>query len=152
MSYSNIDFNHTDLEHLKGNYRQTNCCKESDFKYSCDYLTLSQCQALVKDQAGETQVVSFSPGLKCSDVRCGEDCGCFSQHVLWKHEEVFRQGCEECICTGSDRVDCVCRHLTQRKEIRDLTLRERRLYQRAVRQLYSRSGKGVNLNCLGLNL
>ncbi|XP_056242607.1 uncharacterized protein LOC130175927 [Seriola aureovittata] len=139
MSYSNKDFNHTELEDLKGNRRGIDCCKDLDFTYTCDYLTLTQCQALVKDQAGETQAVSFSPGMNCSDMRCSGGCGCFTEHALWKYEERFRQGCEECICTGSDRADCVCRHLTQRKEIRDLTLRERRLYQRAIRKLYTRS-------------
>ncbi|XP_042268721.1 uncharacterized protein LOC121897964 isoform X2 [Thunnus maccoyii] len=142
--YGNIDFNLTELEDLKENLKRdqektiADCYEDPDFTYTCDYLTLMQCQALVKDQAGEAQVVSFSPGLKCSDVRCGGGCGCFSQRKLWRYGERFRQGCEKCICTHSGRIDCVCRHLTQRKEIRDLTLRERSLYQKAVRKLYAR--------------
>lgn len=146
MWYSNIDFNHTEQEDLKENPTTVDCHKDPDFIYTCDYLTLTQCQALLKDQAEETQVVSFSPGEKCSNVTCGGGCGYFSQRRLWRYGERFRQGCEECVCTGSGKVECVCRHLTQRKEIRDLTLRERRLYQRAIRKLYARSGKTVNLN------
>lgn len=144
--YGKIDFNRTELEDLKRNLTRSDCHKDTDYTFTCDYLTQTECQALVKDQAGEAQVMSFSPGVKCSDVRCGGGCGCFFQHKLWRYEERFRQGCEECICTRSGRVDCVCRHLTQRKEIRDLTLRETRLYQRAIRKLYARPGKTVNLN------
>lgn len=146
MWYSNIDFNRTELEDLKGNLTGVDGHKDTDVTFTCDYLTLRQCQDLVKDQAGEAQVMSFSPGVMCSDMRCGGGCGCFFQHKHWKYGERFRQGCDECICTRSGRVDCVCRHLTQRKEIRDLTLRERRLYQRAIRKLYARPGKTVNLN------
>ncbi|XP_076589789.1 uncharacterized protein LOC143322463 [Chaetodon auriga] len=138
MWYGNADFNHTVLGDLKGNHTKEDCHKDPDFTFTCNYLTLTQCQTLVKDQAGEVQVMSFSPGVKCSDVTCGGGCGCFFQHKLWRYRERFRQGCEECMCTHSGRVDCVCSHLTQRKEIRDLTLRERRLYQRAVRKLYTR--------------
>ncbi|XP_050929374.1 uncharacterized protein LOC108875150 [Lates calcarifer] len=134
-----IDFNHTEVEDLKENPKRADCPKDPNFTYTCDYLTLTQCQALVNDEAGETQTVSFSPGVKCSEVRCGGGCGCFSPRRLWRNGEKFRKGCEECICTGSGRVDCVCTHLTQRKEIRDLTLREMRLYQRAIRKLYTRS-------------
>lgn len=148
--YGNIDFNVTELEVLKETKKEqektvVDCLEEPAFNYTCDYLTLMQCQALVKDQAREAQVVSFYPGVKCSDVRCGGSCGCFSQRKLWRYGERFRQGCEKCVCTHSGRVDCVCRHLTQRKEIRDLTLRERSLYQKAVRKLYARPGKIVIL-------
>lgn len=145
--YRNIDFNRAELEDLKENHTNIDCHKDPDFTFTCDHLTLTQCQTL-KDQAGEAQVMSFSLGVKCSEVRCSGGCGCFFQHKLWRFGEKIRQGCEECICTRSGRVDCVCRHLTQRKEIRDLTLRERRLYQRAIRKLYARPGKTVNLNVL----
>lgn len=145
MWYGNKDLNRTELEDLEGNLKNVDCRKDPDFTYTCDYLTLPQCQALVKDQAGEAQVMSFSPGVKCSDVRCGRGCGCVFQQKLWRYGERFRQGCEECTCTRSGRVDCVYRHLTQRKEIRDLTMRERRLYQRAIRKVYARPGKTVNL-------
>ncbi|GLD68831.1 uncharacterized protein AKAME5_002014400 [Lates japonicus] len=92
MWYS-IDFNHIEVEDLKENPKRVDCPKDPNFTYTCEYLTLTHCQALVNDQAGETQAVSFSPGVKCSE----------------------------------------------RKEIRDLTLRETRLYQRAIRKLYARS-------------
>lgn len=147
MWYSNVDFNHTELEGLKGNLKGIDC-KDPNVTFTCDYLTRTQCQDLVKDQSGEAQVMSFSPGVKCSDMRCGGGCGCFLQHKLRRYEERFRQGCEECICRRSGRVDCLCRHMTQRKEIRDLTLRETRLYQRAIRKLYARPGKTGNLNVL----
>lgn len=145
MWYSNIDFNLAELEDLKENHTKIDCPKDPDFTFACDYITLTQCQTL-KDQAGEAQVMSFSPGVKCSDVRCGGSCGCFFQHKLWRYGEKFSQGCEECICTRSGSVDYLCTYLIQRKEIRDLTLRERRLYQRAIRKLYTRQGKTVNLN------
>lgn len=115
--------------------------KDPDFIYTCDYLTLSQCQALIKDRAREAQVVSFSPGVKCSDMQCGRGCGRLSQCKLWRSKKMFRQGCKDSKCTHSRRVDCVCKHPIQRKEIRDLTLRERRLYQRAIRKLYNKSGE-----------
>lgn len=146
--YGNIDFNRTELEDLKGNLQNVDCSEDPDFTYTCDYLTLIHCQALVKDKAGEAQIMCFSPGVRCSDVRCGGGCGCFFHQKLWRYGEWFRQGCEKCTCTCSGRVDCVCRHLTQRKEIRDLTLRERRLYQRAIRKVYARPGKAANLNVL----
>lgn len=142
--YSNIDFNYAEVEDLKENHSNLECHKDPDFNFTCDYLTLRECQTL-KDQAGETRVISFSPGVKCSDVRCGEGCGCFFQNKMWRYGEKFMQGCEECICTLSGRVDCLCRHLTRRKDIRDLTLRERRWYQRAIRKLYARPGKNINL-------
>ncbi|XP_028441200.1 kielin/chordin-like protein isoform X2 [Perca flavescens] len=140
MWYGNIDFNRTELEDHKGNLQSVDCREDPDFTYTCDYLNLIQCQALVKDKAGEAQIMSFSPGVRCSDVRCGGGCGCFFHQKLWRYGEWFRQGCEKCTCTRSGRVNCVCRHLTQRKEIRDLTLRERRLYQRAIRKVYARPG------------
>ncbi|XP_068579090.1 uncharacterized protein [Cebidichthys violaceus] len=138
MRYDNIDFNRTKLEDLKRNLKSANCREDLDFTYTCDYLTRTQCQALVRNQAGEVQVMSFSPGMKCSNVRCCGGCGCFFQQKLWRYGERLRQGCEECTCTRSGRVDCVCKHLTKRKEIRDLTLRERRLYQQAIRKVYAR--------------
>lgn len=141
--HSNLDFNHTELEHGEGNAERDDCCMDPDFTYTCDYITLTQCQALMKDKAGDAQVVSFSPGVKCSNKRCDESCGCFFQSRHWRYGERFTQGCEECICTHRGRVDCVCKHLTQRKEIRDLTVRERMLYQRAIRKLYARPGKTV---------
>lgn len=138
MWYSNAEFNHTEQEDLKGSRKTTDCRKDPGFTYTCDYLTIAQCQALVKDQAGETQVVSYSPGVKCSDMRCGGGCGRFSQRKLRRYRERFRKGCGDSICTQSSRDNCMCRHLVQRKEIRDLTLRERRLYQRAIRKLSAR--------------
>lgn len=144
--YSNMDFNSTEFGDLKANHTKADCDKDPDFTFTCNYLTLAECQTLVKDQAGEAQVISFSPGVKCSDMRCDGGCGCFFQQKLRRHGEWFKQSCEECMCSGSGRVECVCRHVTQRKEIRDLTLRERRLYQRAIKKLYSRPGKTIDLN------
>lgn len=147
--YGNIDLNYTELEDVKGNQTHADCDKDPDFSFTCDYLTLTQCQTLAKKQAGEAQVINFSPGVKCSDMRCGAGCGCFFHHKLRRFGEWFQQGWEECTCRSSGRVDCVCRHLTQRKEIRDLTLRELRLYQRAIRKLYARPGKnGSEIICL----
>ncbi len=148
MWYNNADFNHTEMEGLKGNLKGIDCHKDLNFTFTCDYMTQAQCQDLVKDRAGEAQVMSFSPGVKCSDVRCGGGCGCFLQRKLWRYGQKFRQGCEECICRRSGGIDCLCRRLTQRKEIRDLTLRERSLYQRAIRKLYARPGKTGNLKVL----
>ncbi|XP_078024429.1 uncharacterized protein LOC117262125 [Epinephelus lanceolatus] len=92
MFYSNIDSNRTEMKDLKGNLQSVDCRRDPDFNYTCDYLTLTQCQALLNDQAGEAQVMSFSTGAKCTD----------------------------------------------RKEIRDLTQRERKLYQRAIRKVYAK--------------
>lgn len=143
--YNYTDFNLAELKDLEENYANLNCHSDPHFTFTCDYITLTQCRSL-KDQAGEEQVLSFSPGVKCSDVECSGRCGCFFRHKLWRYGQKFRQGSEECICTRSGRVDCLCRHLTQRKEIRDLTLRERRLYHRAIRKLYARQGKIVNFS------
>lgn len=145
--YNYTDFNLAELKDLKENFSNLNCHNDPHFTFTCDYITLTQCQSL-KNQAGEEQVISFSPGVKCSDVDCSGRCGCFLRHKLPRYGEKFRQGSEECICTCSGRVDCLCRHLTQRKEIRDLTLTERRLYHRAISKLYARPGKIVNLNVL----
>ncbi|XP_029992031.1 uncharacterized protein LOC115420710 [Sphaeramia orbicularis] len=130
-------------EDHKGNFKKdqgftrVDCVEDPDFVYTCAYLTLLECQNLAKDQIGLTQIMSFSPGMKCSDVNCGGGSGCFSPHKLWKHGKRMGQSSEEPKCTEGDKGDCVCPHLTQRKEIRDLTLRERSLYQRAIRKLYS---------------
>ncbi|XP_029952601.1 uncharacterized protein LOC115392201 [Salarias fasciatus] len=139
--YSDAGLPHRELQDLKESPKQTNCTTDLDFTYTCDYLTHTQCQALANQQPEQTQVVSFSPGARCSDVGCGGGggCGCFSQLKLWRSSQSDGQGCEDCTCTQSGKVDCVCRHLIHRKEIRDLTLRERRLYQRAIRKLYARS-------------
>ncbi|KAM3870495.1 uncharacterized protein ACN63O_005610 [Diretmus argenteus] len=147
--YGSMNFNLTELddvresEQKKGQKKEqddVDCSEDVDFTYTCEYCSLVQCQTLVKDLAGEAQAVSFSPGGKCSDVSCGGGCGCLSQQQLWRYGERFRQGCEECICTRGGKVDCMCTNLTQRKEIRDLTQRERKMYQRAIRKLHAKPG------------
>lgn len=136
--YSNAGLPHKELENCEESPKQTNCTADLDFTFTCDYLTATQCQALVNHQSEQTQVISFSPGMRCSDVACGGDCGCFSQQTLFRANQSYRQGCEDCTGTQGGKVECMCRHLIQRKEIRDLTLRERRLYQRSIRKLYAR--------------
>ncbi|XP_029499286.1 uncharacterized protein LOC115114968 [Oncorhynchus nerka] len=113
---------------------------DADFIYSCEYLSVSACQARVRDLQGEGEAVSFSPGQRCSEVGCVHACGCLYHSLPRSYGERFRHGCEECLCDQSGAVQCGCSQLTQRKEIRDLTLKERRQYQRAIRRLYAQPG------------
>ena len=117
-------------------------CIETDdgFSYTCEHLPLFKCQARLRALQGEREPVSFSPGKECSEAGCDEGCGCLSQGRARRYGETFRQGCEECVCTQGGKVECTCTQATQRKEIRDLTLRDRKRYQRAVRMLCSRPG------------
>ncbi|XP_034144294.1 uncharacterized protein LOC117593416 [Esox lucius] len=125
-------------------------CRENDagFAYSCEYLSVSACQARVKNLQGEGEAVSFTPGQHCSEAGCGQACGCLYHGPPRSFGERFRHGCEECMCDHSGVVQCGCSQLTQRKEIRDMTLRERRQYQRAIRRLYAQPGVWENFTKL----
>ncbi|KAK6488158.1 kielin/chordin-like protein isoform X1 [Huso huso] len=109
------------------------------FIYRCEQLLLSDCQQLNKDNH-RRDAVSFSPGKQCSDIVCGEGCGCSFNGQTYRFGESFEYGCEVCLCTYTGAVECSCRHLNQRKEVRDMTLKERRLYQQALQSLYSKQG------------
>ncbi|XP_062317691.1 uncharacterized protein LOC134021170 [Osmerus eperlanus] len=117
-------------------------CIETDdgFSYTCEHLPLFKCQARLRALRGEREAVSFSPGKKCSEAGCSEGCGCLSHGQARRYGETFRQGCEECVCTQGGTVECTCTQATQRKEIRDLTPRDRKRYQRAIRMLHARPG------------
>ncbi|KAL0968355.1 hypothetical protein UPYG_G00265780 [Umbra pygmaea] len=110
--------------------------KDAGFSYSCDYLSVSACQSMVSNLQGEP--LRFSPGQHCSEVGCSQACDCSFQGPPGSYKEGLKHGCEECDHSGV--MHCGCSQVTQRKEIRDLTLRERRHYQLAVRRLYTQSG------------
>ena len=119
------------------------CDEDSHFTYTCKYLSRPRCKALVKGHPGGAAVVSFSPGEKCSGVGCGEGCSCLSHQNQphWQYSQRLKRGCQEGVCAvGGGNGDCVCSHLTRRKEIRDLTAKEVKLYQRAVRRLHAKPG------------
>ncbi|XP_066561273.1 uncharacterized protein LOC136750261 [Amia ocellicauda] len=109
------------------------------FTYHCEYLPLSQCQHRSQDGLSR-EMVSFSPGKHCADVACGDGCGCSFEGRTYRFGESFESGCEVCLCSYTGAVECSCRHLTQRKEVRDMTLAERETYQQAVKMLYSKRG------------
>jgi len=125
------------------------CDEDSHFLYTCKYLSRLRCQGLVKGLPGGAAVVSFSPGEKCSEVGCGEGCSCLSQQQQQQqnhgqYSRRLKRGCLQGVCAGvggGKRDACVCAHLTRRKEIRDLTVKEVKLYQRAVRRLRAKPGR-----------
>ncbi|CAL8296638.1 unnamed protein product [Boreogadus saida] len=125
-----------------------NCDEDAHFLYTCTYLSRPRCRALVKGLPGGAAVVSFSPGEKCSEVGCGDGCACLSarqsQHP-GRYSQRLARGCVEGVCApaaggggGGGNGDFVCAHATRRKEIRDLTGKEVKLYQRAVRRLHAK--------------
>ncbi|XP_069085493.1 kielin/chordin-like protein [Pleurodeles waltl] len=107
------------------------------FTYQCESLSLSQCQAMDGRVSGR-EVVSFSPGKKCEETACREQCGCSYVGRTYRFGESFEYGCEVCLCSYTGAVECNCRQVSQRKEIRDMTAEERNIYQKAIRDLYAK--------------
>ncbi|XP_064417188.1 kielin/chordin-like protein [Latimeria chalumnae] len=107
--------------------------------YRCEYVPLSRCQTL-GGRDTRSELVSFTPGKKCEEVACMENCGCPFNGRTYRFGESFEHGCEVCLCGYTSTVECNCRHVNQRKEIRDMTPEDRRIYQKAIQQLYSNQG------------
>ncbi|XP_060698750.1 kielin/chordin-like protein isoform X3 [Hemiscyllium ocellatum] len=109
------------------------------FDYHCEYLPSSHCQAI--DRADlRREVVSFRPGQRCEDSSCGQSCGCTFQGRSYHFGESFEYSCEICLCSYTGVIECNCRHVSQRKEIRDMMAGEMKAYQAAIRDLYSKQG------------
>ncbi|KPP79602.1 hypothetical protein Z043_100811 [Scleropages formosus] len=109
------------------------------FTYRCEYVSRAQCQ--LRGMGGPNgEVMSFSLGRRCGDLLCGDGCGCSHAGHSYRFGQSFEHGCEVCLCSFTGSVECTCRHVSQRKEVRDLTPTERELYQQAIRKLYSKQG------------
>eukprot|EP00062_Callorhinchus_milii_P024160 gi/632983773/ref/XP_007908814.1/ PREDICTED: kielin/chordin-like protein [Callorhinchus milii] len=108
-------------------------------EYHCQHLSLAQCQLQHQPHLSQ-EVVSFSPGRRCQDVPCGQPCGCIFSGRSYHLGETFQAGCQVCVCSFTGSVECSCRHINQRKEIRDLSPEEASLYQHAIRTLYLQHG------------
>ncbi|XP_059510514.1 kielin/chordin-like protein isoform X2 [Stegostoma tigrinum] len=109
------------------------------FDYHCEYLPSSHCQAINRADL-RREVVSFRPGQRCEDVFCGQSCGCTFRGRSYHFGESFEYGCEICLCSYTGVIECNCRHVSQRKEIRDMMATEMKAYQAAIRDLYSKQG------------
>ncbi|XP_078275752.1 kielin/chordin-like protein isoform X1 [Rhinoraja longicauda] len=109
------------------------------YTYHCEYLPTSLCQALNRGELGR-EVVSFRPGQRCEDVQCSQGCGCTFHGRSYRFGESFEYGCEICLCSYTGVIECNCRHVSQRKEIRDVMAEEMMVYQAAIRDLYFKRG------------
>ncbi|XP_072922836.1 kielin/chordin-like protein [Hemitrygon akajei] len=107
--------------------------------YHCEYLPASHCQAIHRGDL-KREVVSFKPGQRCEDVQCGQGCGCTFHGRSYRFGESFEYGCEICLCSYTGVTECNCRHVSQRKEIRDMTAEEMMAYQAAIRDIYYKQG------------
>ncbi|XP_067915424.1 kielin/chordin-like protein isoform X4 [Heterodontus francisci] len=107
--------------------------------YHCEYLPFSHCQAIHRADL-RREVVSFRPGQRCEDISCGQSCGCTFQGRSYHFGESFEYGCEICLCSYTGVIECNCRHVSQRKEIRDMMANEMKVYQTAIRDLYLKQG------------
>ncbi|KAJ3596121.1 hypothetical protein NHX12_002530 [Muraenolepis orangiensis] len=86
---------HKEVTVLPGQSVEGDCNEDSHFLYTRKYLSRPRCQALVKDLPGGAAVVSFSPGEKCSELGCGEGCGCLSrqqQNHHWQYSRRLKRG------------------------------------------------------------
>ena len=106
------------------------------YKYQCRSMTLTQCQT-TEIRKGH-QVVKFSPGKKCDEVRCEENCGCSLGNQTYHFGETFMRGCQRCSCTVRGNIECECQIVKRRKEIRDMTMEELERYQSAIKRLSCR--------------
>ncbi|XP_052810768.1 uncharacterized protein LOC128238671 [Mya arenaria] len=104
----------------------------TEYTYRCRTATLAQCQGI---EDGRTRVIKFSRGQQCDDVACEEQCGCSYNDKTYRFGETFMGGCELCKCTYSGAVECSCSVINRRKEIRDMSKEELKMYQHTIREL-----------------
>ncbi|GBM21432.1 Kielin/chordin-like protein [Araneus ventricosus] len=104
------------------------------WRYDCRAMNLKDCQKMEKDST-TIQVVAFSPGKKCEEAHCEEQCGCSFLQKSYSFKEKIPLGCGSCECTVSGRIRCPCTTVSIRKEIRDMTSEEMKRYQSAVKTL-----------------
>ena len=108
------------------------------FRYKCRALTRLRCQSL--EIRRSVEVVRFTPGKQCSEVSCGEECGCLHGNRTYQVGEEFRLGCQSCMCMEGGNIVCVCDYATKRREVRELSREEMDQYQAAVRHLTTQTG------------
>ncbi|XP_070188785.1 uncharacterized protein [Littorina saxatilis] len=108
------------------------------FNYKCRALTRTRCQAM--ESRRNVEVVRFTPGKQCSEVPCGEECGCLHGNKTYRVGEEFRSGCQSCMCMTGGHTVCVCDYAAKRREVRELSGQEIEQYQSAVRQLTMNTG------------
>lgn len=144
----NMNFTELNDGSKRGDFHKAVCANEEIgqqgalFKpYVCEYVSLMQCQRMARSgSTGQLEVVSFSPGLRYSDLNFAPTCGCWLNGRLYQPGEAFQLACEACVCTYRGVVECTCHHLSQRREVRDMSQSAREEYHRAVQNLYYKSG------------
>ena len=103
-----------------------------EYTYKCRHLTLQQCQRIEDDN---TRIVKFTHGKRCEDINCKETCGCQHGDMTLEFGSSFTLGCEFCTCTYTGAIECVCKKIHRRKEVRDMSKSEMLQYQDAVKSL-----------------
>ncbi|KAK7476273.1 hypothetical protein BaRGS_00032466 [Batillaria attramentaria] len=84
----------------------------------------------------ESEVVSFYPGLVCEEAGClAAEKNCTVGQQMYTSGETFRLGCQQCMCLDGGVLNCTCRRVDVRRELRDMTREEIVQFQRAVAQL-----------------
>lgn len=86
---------------------------------------------MIAFSTGDTEC-NVSPCHRADHTQCR---GCHYNGGFYSYEQVFSNGCNECICTRTGSVQCTCTKTVKRKEIRDMTADEISDYQRAVRKV-----------------
>ncbi|XP_023238974.1 uncharacterized protein LOC111637659 [Centruroides sculpturatus] len=104
--------------------------------YSCQAMSLYDCQKAEQEfpQLKRT-IVKFSPGKKCEEINCKDQCGCNFLDKSYKIGETFWLGCSLCECQQYGSIVCPCSKTNNRKEIRDMTQYEMQRYQQAIKHL-----------------
>ncbi|XP_067949760.1 LOW QUALITY PROTEIN: uncharacterized protein [Watersipora subatra] len=111
------------------------------FSYSCDVVRKEECMRANNERSLRTEVISFAAGVtECTQDACHNTSwcrGCVYNGHHYEYEEVFSNGCNQCICTRFGSVQCSCSRVLERKEVRDMTAEEVAAYQTAVKKLYT---------------
>nr|XP_039253790.1 uncharacterized protein LOC120330882 isoform X1 [Styela clava] len=103
--------------------------------FNCQTLTIGQCKRM-DTQHNELQVLSFNPGVGCSEVSCGSQSTCSFGGKEYNLNSIINIGCEHsCACRRDGNIRCRCEEKSQRREIRELSTAERETYQNAIRTL-----------------
>ncbi|KAL8583263.1 hypothetical protein ACOMHN_043098 [Nucella lapillus] len=108
------------------------------FEYKCRPMTRLRCQAF--ESRRNVEIIRFTPGKQCSEIKCEEECRCFHGNQTYKVGEEFRSGCQKCMCMEGGHTVCVCDYAAKRREVRELSPHEMKMYQAAVRSLTTQTG------------
>ncbi|KAK3097854.1 hypothetical protein FSP39_013843 [Pinctada imbricata] len=108
------------------------------YTYKCRPMRLAQCQKM--DERANIEVIQFTPGKRCEDVKCDDSCGCIVGDKSYEFGKTFMLGCQRCTCMITGAVQCECTTTFRRREIRDLTKEELQKFQTAIHILARKTG------------